>query len=335
MRTVHVISLNNFSGIHRASLQCEPGGFFLYMGDFMETEVKLKEPKTFEEQLKILEDRKMIIENREEALNVLSLTNYYRLTAYVLQFKVNDNYGNRVSFNNMYKLYRFDKKLRNLILEVLESIEIALKTYMAYTLSIKYGSEAYKDSNIFKDTRLHSGYDEVDGTHHKGLLEEIGQEIRKNRKEPLVKHHIRKYKSHFPTWAIVELLSFGMISRMYSNLNTADQKIIAREGFKTNNVLLESWVINFAYIRNICAHYGRLYNKRLDINPKLHSKYSKDNLDPTRIFVSILAIKELTVNGSEWTEFKSQLELLIDEYINDIDLRLIGFPQNWREILKK
>lgn len=327
--------MNVTSKTHRASLKCEPGEFFTYVGVFMEEEIKLKEPRTFEEQLKILEDRHMIIEDRQEALKILKLTNYYRLTAYALQYKNNDNYDNKISFNTMYKLYRFDKSLRHLILDILESIEISLRTYMAYTLSIKYGSEAHQNSSIFKNIDLYMGYDDAKGNHHKGLIEEINNETYKNKKELFIRHHFNKYKGHFPIWAIVEVFSFGMLSKTYANLNIVDQKEIARKCFDTNYGLLESWLNNLSYIRNICAHYGRVYNKKMAILPKIHNKYIKDNLDLNKVFVSIVAIKELTKNTLDWEVFKSQLDSLIEEYIDVIDLKLIGFPVNWNEILNR
>jgi len=309
-------------------------GFFI-CGGFMEEVVKLKEPKTFEEQLKILEDRNMVIDDKDEAIKVLKATNYYRLSAYALQFIRNDNYDKKITFNNLYKLYKFDKRLRHLILEILESIEVALRTYMAYSLSIKYGAEAHVNSELFKDKKLYSGYDDIYGKHHKGLIEEIELEIRKNNKELFVRHHLNKYKGHFPIWVIVEIFSFGVLSRAYSNLNIIDQKEIAKNCFNVNYQLLESWLNNLSYIRNICAHYGRLYNKKMTITPKLHNKYNKDGIDLNRLFISILAIKELTKNTSEWDVFGTQLNHLINEYKDVIDLQLIGFPEDWSEILAR
>lgn len=301
----------------------------------MEEDIELKKPKTFEEQLKILEDRQMRIDDKEDAIKVLKTTNYYRLTVYALQFKKDDNYGNKIFFNDMYKLYKFDKRLRHLILEILESIEISLRTYMAYHLSIKYGAEAHKNSDLFKDKELYNGYDDIYGKHHKGLIEEIEFEIRNNKKELFVKHHLKKYKGHFPIWVAIELFSFGMLSKTYANLNTIDQKIISKNCFGTNNQLLESWLNNLSYIRNICAHYGRLYNKKMAIAPKLHNKYCQYNIDLNRLFISILAIKELTMRTSEWEVFRTHLEALVEEFKDVIDLKLIGFPENWTEILSK
>ena len=150
----------------------------------------LKQLKTFEEQLSILKNRHMIIENDQRAIKILAETNYYRLTAYALRFKKDDDYNNQITFDTMYKLYQFDKKLRNILLGILETIEISLRTYVAYSLSIEYGSEAHKNPDAFRNKEKYTGYKDKNGNYHRGLLDEIETEIFRNRKELSVKHHI-------------------------------------------------------------------------------------------------------------------------------------------------
>ncbi len=301
----------------------------------MEGMIKLKDPKTFEEQIEILRSRNMEIENEERAIEILKRTNYYRLTAYALQFKYNNKYDNNITFDKMYKLYEFDMKLRHLILSVLENIEISLRTYIAYNLSLKYGAEAHTNEGIFKNIDLHKGFYDEDGKYHNGLLDEIESEKRKKRNELFVKHHIKTYNGKFPIWAVVEIFSFGMLSKMYKNLVVAEQKEISRECFNTNNQLLESWLDTLSYIRNTCAHYGRLYNKKLPKVPKIHSRYHKykDDIEINKLFVAILAIKELLRPINQYENFKESLKKLIKDYIDVINLENLGFINNWEEIL--
>lgn len=298
-------------------------------------DIKLKDPKSFEDQLEILKSRNMKVEDDKKAIEVLRMANYYRITAYVLQFKNENGYIEGTSFNNMYQLYKFDKRLRHILLEILESIEISLRTYIAYHLSLKYGAEAHKNEEIFNCKEYYKGYDDEEGRHHNGLIDEIRSEINKNKKELFVKHHINKYKGHFPIWVIVELFSFEMLSKTYGNLILKDKKAIANGCFNINYKLLDSWLKHLSYTRNICAHYGRLYNKKMSITPIIHNKYKNDSLVFNRVFTTILCIKELTKNMSEWDSFKIQLETLIYEYKDVLDLELIGFPSNWSEILSR
>lgn len=162
----------------------------------MEGITQLKEPRTFEEQIQILKSRNMEIENEERAIEILKRTNYYRLTAYALQFKHNDEYKD-ITFDKMYKLYKFDMKLRHLILAVLENIEISLRTYVAYNLSIKYGAEAHKKEELFKDIDLYKGYYDEDNKYHNGLLDEIKSEQIKKKMNLLLSIILKHMKGNF------------------------------------------------------------------------------------------------------------------------------------------
>lgn len=289
----------------------------------MGNDIKLKEPKTFEQQIDILEARGIRIEDRESAKRILSMINYYRLTAYALQFKLENIYIGDIKFDTLYKLYNFDKKMKNLIIGALESIEISIRTYVAYTLAHKYGADSYTKSEIFENEKYHSG-----------LMREISKEIKRNYREPFVIHHKEKYNGKFPIWAVIELISFGALSRMYSNLKREDQRIVSRELLGLDYKLLVAGLLHLSYVRNICAHYGRLYNKKFVVFTRLHKKYSKYNVEGNSLLATILTIKELMPNKDEWEVFKIQLEALIEENENIIDLKLIGFLESWKEILE-
>jgi abortive infection bacteriophage resistance protein len=80
----------------------------------------VKPPTTYEEQLKILKDRNLIIPSQIRAFEVLEKVNYYRLSAYFLTFKQEDDmFKEGTTFDKIYSLYEFDRKLRNLIMEQL------------------------------------------------------------------------------------------------------------------------------------------------------------------------------------------------------------------------
>lgn len=165
-------------------------------------------------------------------------------------------------------------------------------------------------------------------------MREISKEIKRNYREPFVIHHKEKYNGKFPIWAVIELISFGALSRMYSNLKREDQRIVSRELLGLDYKLLVAGLLHLSYVRNICAHYGRLYNKKFVVFTRLHKKYSKYNVEGNSLLATILTIKELMPNKDEWEVFKIQLEALIEENENIIDLKLIGFLESWKEILE-
>ena len=85
--------------------------------------MEIKRPTTIEEQIKILGGRKLVIEDVEFAQNVLLSVNYYNFTGYLHTYKnADDNYEN-ISFNQAYRIYLCDRRIRSTILYAIESIE--------------------------------------------------------------------------------------------------------------------------------------------------------------------------------------------------------------------
>ena len=48
-----------------------------------------------------------------------------------------------------------------------------------------------------------------------------------------------------------------------------DKKAVAQI-YGVKYTYLESWIEHIAFVRNICAHYGRLYNVNLSKTPALY-----------------------------------------------------------------
>lgn len=72
---------------------------------------------------------------------------------------------------------------------------------------------------------------------------------------------------HLQLWVAVEVLSFGALSKLFSNMKNKDKNHIAKTNYQAPSVYLESWLKCLSYIRDICAHYGRLYNRPLTSKP--------------------------------------------------------------------
>ena len=89
-----------------------------------------KPPTTFEEQLSILESRNLIVEDEEFALSVLRRLNYYRFTGYLLPFKTDNKYVDGTTFGRVYNIYEFYRRLRGLLIGMLEGIEVRFRTQL-------------------------------------------------------------------------------------------------------------------------------------------------------------------------------------------------------------
>jgi abortive infection bacteriophage resistance protein len=215
---------------------------------------KIKPPTTFSEQVELYKRRNLHIENSENTENTLQRINYYRLTAYGLTLKDplnKDQYISGSSFNKMLSLYEFDRRLRLLLMGVLETIEIALRTHISYEIAHKFGPLGYKDKENF-----------INEKYHKEFINELETLINRSRKgELFIEHHYKNYDGEIPIWAVIEVTSFGLISKLYRNLNEEIKKHIAKTYYNVPYHYVESWLQTLSNVRNACAHYGRLYNK--------------------------------------------------------------------------
>ena len=114
-----------------------------------------------------------------------------------------------------------------------------------------------------------------------------------------------------------------------------DRKEIARL-YNTEPKYLGSWILVLVEIRNICAHYSRLYNMPLKQTPHLYPEYQKYRVGTiNKVFPALLAIKRMLNCDERWNAFEIQLEALIDEYSDVVRLSFMGFPKEWREVLSK
>jgi len=281
----------------------------------------LKQPKTYTEQLEIIRSRKCVIDNEIECIEILKQTNYYRLSAYLLPFKNNDNYKIGTDFKTIYNIYEFDRKMRRIVFSAIEEIEIYLRSNFAYFHAHKYGTIGYKNKENYNNKHKHEKF-----------LELINKEIKKNENSLIVKHHNNKYGGEFPVWVIMEFFTFGMLSYFYSDLTTQDKKILSHSLYKTIPDNIESWLRCCTDIRNICAHYGRLYYRIFSAIPA----NIPENIQKRSFFAAIIAVKSLYPDTNKWNnEILPEIKSLLFDYKAHIHLFHIGFPSDWEEILMK
>lgn len=284
----------------------------------------LKSATTLEQQLQILQNRNCIVDDPAFCKNVLQQVNYYRFTAYFLPFRQKDgNYISGTSFHRVYRIYEFDRKMRQILFSVVEQIEIYLRSQFSYYHGHKYGPDGYMDAANYSNKHNHPGFEE-----------RIQTEINRNKKVLFVKHHIKNYSGRFPVWVVTELFPFGMLSYFYADMKLPDKKFLATNLYGTTSTNLDSWLRCCTDLRNICAHYGRFYYRIFSAIPA-----TPKNLGITlgrTLFDNIMVLKFLYPDNNRWNhEFLSVMTALIDEYMDDIELSHIGFPNDWKRWLYK
>lgn len=109
--------------------------------------------------------------------------------------------------------------------------------------------------------------------------------------------------------------------------NLKDLGLIVRDEEYARKILND-----ISYVRNICAHYVRLYNAKLSKTPRIYNQYRKAGIGSNRIFGVVLCMMQLLKEDKQWKLFVDEIELLIDKY-EGIDIKTMGFPENWKELL--
>ena len=276
-----------------------------------------------EEQIRNLRQLGLSIEDEERATSYLNEVSYFRLIkAFSPGLKKPDGqYKEGTAFEDIVQLYEFNRKFRHLIFPLLERVEIDLRCKVANYISIHYGVLGYEEPDNFEDV-----------SYHEEFMLDMDDEIYRNRKTPFVRNFQRNYvDGKIPMYALVELFSFGMLSKFFKNMKPADKKAVAKQ-YHLGYTYLESWVESISYVRNICAHYGRLYNRTLTKTPTLYAQYVGAGVDNRTVFGTMVCLKHLISDQEQWNEFIVQTEALFDA-CPLADRRRMGFPEKWKTIL--
>lgn len=290
-----------------------------------------KEHKTFEEQLELLKKRDLTISNSQYALTKLQHINYYRLSAYFLPFQYSKDSKHKnkflpnTTFEDIVKLYYFDTKLRKIIFEAIEVIEVYLRTQISYYHSQSYDAFGYLDIKNLRENKQ-TQFDEL----HQDILKE-----KQRSKEVFIRHFKDKYNtSDLPIWTVVEIISFGSLSKLFMLLQEDEQNEVISSMGDINKVVFFKWFKALSSVRNACAHHSRLWNKVLGVSfevPRKHEAFKNLTTSKNKIFFALSVIEYiLTCIGEDEIEFKAKIKSLLKKY-PQIDIQKMGFVENWED----
>lgn len=278
-------------------------------------------PLDVDAQIENLKSLGLVIDDEESAKAFLNDVSYFRFVkAYSLGRKPkNGNYHDGTTFDTLRELYLFNCNFRQLLFPLIERIEVNLRCRVANHFCVKYGVLGYLDAENFADRQYHDEF-----------LNDMDIEIDRNSKAPFVRNFRQNYvDGTMPLYAVIELFSFGTLSKFYKNMKNEDKKIVAKT-YGVGYTYFESWIESIAFVRNICAHYGRLYNVNLSKSPMLYKQY--EGISNLRIYAILLCMKHILPGDRHWMQFVDTLELLIEKYPS-VQIKLMGFPENWKELL--
>lgn len=282
------------------------------------------------DQVLILKNRGLIINDEAKVLSYLSNISYYRLRAYTYPFQDNTNpahpFITKISFDEIIDLYVFDRKFRLFVLDAIEKIEISMRTQVIYQWALNHGSHWQLNVNLFRNSvQFNKDYTR--------LHQEVDRSV-----EAFIEHYKTKYTnpSEPPCWMSLEVSSFGLLSLLFRNLKLGPEKKAITNYYGLKDVgVMESWMHSFSNIRNICAHHGRLWNRRLTahikmpthtVNPFIQNK----NIYPYKIYAALCCMKYILDNISPGHAFTQNLTALMVK-CPLAQVKEMGFPTNWKQ----
>lgn len=306
-----------------------------------------KPPLNIQEQIALLKARGLIIKDEVLAEYYLTHVGYYRLSGYWFNYqdkKDNNNFIKGITFEDIVSLYKFDTKLRSLFLDALEKIEICIGTLIDTHMVNKYDAFWYENFQLM--TSIFNKKTKKPIINQADLLKHIDKAIEKQNSTECISSFYNKYSNPRPPfWIILQVISFGELSKIFTMIaNKQDKYDIARK-LNFAPASLESTLVSMAYIRNICAHYSRLWNRRLSVMPiniKNYSKITKYDYDFHTngkqdkslfpVFYTVVLFLKQIQKESKWVFLTTQL---IEKYAGRtklISFEKMGFPKDWQEL---
>lgn len=312
-----------------------------------------------------LSQRGLHIGDEQQAIHFFKKVGYFRSGGYRYIFREmlpeseqhansmtfrSDDYIEGAKLEDVRRFEEFDAKLREVFLKGVLDFEIRLRAALTHVLAVR-DTYAHLDSVHLGDTCIEVTGD-TSGTKFDAWERTCRAATRDSKEEDFVKHLLVKYGDPLPTWALVEILSFGSLPYLYELLKVEDQRLVAAEFGVKQPKQFGAWLRAAVDLRNYCAHGSRLFNRQLKrairinpaaINQDLLGHLAGDiNVEDQRRFYPIAAILAYWLRShpapSNWhMTFKTQVRNLPVVHRQDgthlVDTaENMGFPIMWESL---
>ena len=280
------------------------------------------------ELVSLLKTRGLNIADEGKAEHYLSHIGYYRLSAYMyplLSFpKELKMFKQGVTFDQVMMLYRFDKKLRMLLFNEIEKIEVAVRCAI-----VNYGTEMTGDPFWMTNVRNFSNPTKFNRSIH--LIEE---ELN-HTKEDFINNFLETYSDQYPpSWMLTEILPFGIITNIYSNIKNKRIKKRIAQSFGLQVSPFESWLTVITVTRNSCCHHARIWNRTFSIRATMPIRLSNPwislPVNPLKVYFDICIIKYFLDVISPNNDMLNKVKTLFFTF-PEVDLGALGFPRGWED----
>ncbi len=300
--------------------------------------------RTLDEQIKILQSKGLTIKDLSKTKDILLKENYFFVNGYrflLMESEKKRQFIEGSTFEELYSIFVFDRYIRNTLFKNLLIVENNIKSIISYQLSRKYG---YKEKDYLNPTNFTSDPKKVRQV--KDLISKMERQIRANGKQHRATFHYISNYGYIPMWVLVKVLSFGIVSELYTILHHDDKNTISDYyGIRASEI--ELYLSLLANYRNLCAHEDMLfdnrtqrgisntiYHKKLVIN-KIEDEYMYGKRD---LFALVIILKVM-LGEDDFASMMNDLSYEVDRVegkLHSIPISKIldkmGFPGNFRDI---
>jgi abortive infection bacteriophage resistance protein len=296
-----------------------------------------KSALNIEDQLAKLIRMGLLVADEGMAKRQLAGIGYYRFSGYTYPFRVQPDrrrFKSGTRIEQVIRIYDFDRELRLLVNDAVERCEIAIRASFVNETALELGAHWFLDQRHFKASYPFT-------TVRRKMEDSVG--IRFDRatnskvyptshSETFISHYYTKYGDPDipPIWMTAEMLSFGVLSRLFSCFSDQGIRREIAKPFGIHLSVFQQWLQSLSYLRNLCAHHSRLWNRVFSVPPKIAKVHRNLIAKPDRFYAFAVVVFELLKSIAPDTKWGTQLGELLDKY-PEVDLAAMGFPSNWKD----
>ena len=292
----------------------------------------MKQALTVEAQIALLKERGMSFEDEKKAEEILLDIGFYRLGFYSFPFESTfPKLENRshlflenTTFNNIVELYYFDYDLRKILLNVLNRIEINIRTRITYIVSNHYSKSTtwFANPGVMKSTYIQT----FDNTVYKTIAD-----------NPIIKRHHSKYINdrYAPAWKTLEFMTLGNIYCLYLNLKDKEIQALIAQQYKCSIGVFINYLETIRTIRNKCAHGSCIYNinlaKGIKSKPANISSCNRHNISG---IINVIQYILGQISSNRLNDLNNELQTLLNKQRSNQTTEIIARCTNLQTLFQ-
>lgn len=259
----------------------------------------------------------------DQSLYIMGRIGYSHASEYFRDFLADSE----PSMWSVHQAILLDRSMQSTVLEYIGLFELQFRVQYAYHLSQEAGAFAHRDPSNFKNREYFDGF-----------LDDYKREFNRQ----LANRNARAIAGanqygDAPIWQAVEFMTFGTLSKLYKNTRSKAVRIAVADSFGVDYETLVSWMRTISYVRNRCAHFGKLLGTKLIAMPRKIGGISLSNSNP---FYVVLMLEKLLSAPSYFTDDMSLMYTVslvrdVSETICNFpfDIAMKYIPLNWRALV--